>query len=47
LEGSKYKLVTKAKTGTITSTVVKGFSIPVSAIFDPAENLSALQALLG
>jgi len=41
-----YDLRTKATTGTLTSPVVSGFSIPVRAIFDEAENLAALRGCL-
>jgi Uma2 family endonuclease len=41
-----YELAVKVKSGTIQSVVVPGFEIPVRAIFDPAEQFTALQALL-
>ena len=41
-----YELAVKVKSGTIQSTVVSGFEIPVQAIFDAAEQFTALQALL-
>ena len=46
LHGEQYALNIKARTGTITSAVVKGFEIPIRAIFDPAENLAALQRMM-
>lgn len=42
-----YELAVKAKTGVLQSAAVSGLEIPVRAIFDPAEQLTALQALLG
>ena len=45
-EDSSYKLQIKATTGVLTSHVIQGFSIPVRAIFDEAENLAALRSLL-
>lgn len=44
-EGS-YRLAVKVKTGTIASVVVTGFEIPVRAVFDGAEQLAALQAIM-
>jgi Uma2 family endonuclease len=41
-----YELRTKAATGTLTSPVVTGFTIPVRAIFDDSENLAALRGWL-
>jgi Uma2 family endonuclease len=41
-----YLLAVKVKTGTIASAVVMGFEIPVRAVFDGAEQLAALQAIL-
>ena len=41
-----YELILKAGTGTITCLPVKGFSIPIEAIFDEAKNLQALQSIL-
>lgn len=46
LEGDAYVLALKVRSGTIQSTAVQGFEIPVRAIFDPGEQLAALQALL-
>ncbi len=45
-DDSSYKLQIKATTGVLTSHVIQGFSIPVRAIFDEAENLAALRSLL-
>lgn len=47
LRDGVYTLVAKTKTGTIESVVVKGFVIPVRAIFDPNEQVIALRAILG
>jgi Uma2 family endonuclease len=44
-EGS-YRLAVKVKTGSIASMAVQGFEIPVRAVFDPTEQLAALQAML-
>jgi Uma2 family endonuclease len=46
LQEGAYTLVTKSKTGIIESAVLKGFMIPVRAIFDPSEHVVALQAIL-
>ena len=46
LQDGVYQLAVKVKTGTITSAVVTGFEIPVRAVFDGAEQLVALQAIL-
>ncbi|MEM6316680.1 MAG: hypothetical protein AAF960_03365 [Bacteroidota bacterium] len=46
LIGGKYELQLKASEGTIKSVAVKGFHIPIKAIFDEQENLKALQNLL-
>lgn len=47
LRGEVYELVNKVHTNTISSSVVAGFEIPARAIFDAAEQLTALQAILG
>lgn len=44
--GDIYQLAIKAMTGQVNSFAVPGFEIPVRAIFDPAANQEALQALL-
>jgi type II secretory ATPase GspE/PulE/Tfp pilus assembly ATPase PilB-like protein len=41
-----YELKVKAATGTITSEVIAGLSLPVRAIFDEVENLAALRLLM-
>jgi Uma2 family endonuclease len=46
LQGEVYGLAVKVKTGTIGSVIVPGFDIPVRAVFDGAEQLAALQAIL-
>jgi Uma2 family endonuclease len=46
LQDERYGLAVKVKTGTIQSVVIEGFDIPVRAVFDAAEQLSALQAIL-
>ena len=46
LQEGVYRLAVKVKTGTIASEVVSGFEIPVRAVFDGAEQLAALQAIL-
>ncbi len=46
LEGDHYELAMKSRTGTVTSTVVQGFEIPVRAIFDKTENLQVLKRIL-
>ncbi len=46
LQDERYGLAVKVKTGPIQSVVIPGFDIPVRAIFDAAEQFSALQAML-
>jgi Uma2 family endonuclease len=46
LRDGSYYLNVKVREGTITSSVVPGFTIPVRAAFDPDENLAALKRLL-
>ena len=46
LQEGVYRLAVKVKTGTIASTAVAGFEIPVRAVFDGTEQLAALQAIL-
>jgi len=46
LKGETYELHVKAMTGTLKSSTIAGFIIPVRAIFDEAEQFKALQALL-
>lgn len=46
LVNGKYELLLKSDNGIITSQVIKGFSIPVQAVFDGKENLKALSGLV-
>lgn len=46
LQDDVYALVVKAKTGVLESFTIPGFTIPVRAIFDEAENRAALPTLL-
>ncbi|MCB0521041.1 MAG: Uma2 family endonuclease [Lewinellaceae bacterium] len=46
LENGTYRLVLKSGEGTIHSQAVKGFSIPIAAIFDKKENRKALLNML-
>lgn len=46
LEGEAYQLRTKADSGVIRSAVIERFVLPVRAVFDEAEMLAALQAIL-
>lgn len=46
LDGGEYRLAYKVGSGVLTSRVVAGFAIPVTAIFDVTENLAALRQLL-
>ncbi len=45
LKDGEYELNLKSKSGTIISSAVVGFSIPIAAIFDSKENLKALKQL--
>ena len=47
LEGERYTLQMKSATGDVRSVAVEGFEVPVRALFDDAENLRVLRALLG
>jgi Uma2 family endonuclease len=47
LRGDAYELAVKVKEGPLTSRAMPGFAIPARAIFDEAENVRALQALVG
>jgi Uma2 family endonuclease len=47
LKEGRYFLELKSGTGQVRSRVVSGFEVPIRALFDPAENLSALRSLLG
>ena len=42
----EYELILKSGEGTLKSTTIKGFAIPIAAIFDESKNLEALTALL-
>jgi Uma2 family endonuclease len=44
--GERYTLALETSTGTVSSPVITGLHLPVKAIFDDAENIAALQALL-
>ncbi len=44
LSAESYELVVKGKDGPLESLAIPGFTIPVRAIFDDAENRAALQA---
>ena len=47
LEGEGYSLELKSGTGTVKSAAVGGFELPIKALFDDAENLRTLRAILG
>ena len=47
LETKRYKLACKQTNGEVTSVAVKGFCIPVAAIFDAQINRDTLRSLLG
>jgi len=46
LKNGSYELNLKASEGRVTSVAVKGFKIPIKAIFDEQENLKTLRKLL-
>lgn len=46
LRDGTYSLALKSGSGQVRSTVVTDFAIPIRALFDPAENLTALRSLL-
>ena len=46
LEGEIYQLRVKTDTGTVRSVAVKGFAVPVCAVFDEAEKLAAVRRIL-
>jgi Uma2 family endonuclease len=46
LRAGRYELALKSGTGEVASAVVPGFRIPIRALFDDAENLRVLRALL-
>ena len=45
LENEEYQLVLKSHDGTLRSNVIKGFEIPVQAIFDEDLNTQTLEKL--
>ncbi len=45
LANGSYELNLKSKNGEISSAAIKGFTIPITAIFDPKQNLKALKQL--
>lgn len=47
LKGSEFELVLKSKDGQIESVAVDGFAVPIKAVFDTAEWISALKRILG
>lgn len=46
LEENHYELILKANEGTLKSFVMKGFQIPIQAIFDEAINVETLKKLM-
>ena len=46
LDNGQFELELKSASGDIISHIITGFQIPIRAIFNPAENLSALKRLL-
>lgn len=46
LDGERYALNIKARTGTVKSLAIAGFEIPIRAMFDPSENTATVQQLL-
>ena len=46
LEENQYELILKANEGTLKSFVMKGFQIPIQAIFDEAINVETLKKLM-
>jgi len=46
LLGESYELLIKSNSGSLKSTVITGFEIPIRAIFDEKENLKALQEIM-
>jgi Uma2 family endonuclease len=46
LEGEQYRLAVKVKEGIIQSAAMKGFELAVRAVFDSAEHLAALHAIM-
>jgi hypothetical protein len=46
LEDNRYELALKSSNGSIKSTVIKGFEIPIRAVFDEELNFEILQKLM-
>lgn len=46
ISNGQYELVLKSSNGSIKSSVIEGFEIPIKAIFDEEINLEAMQSLL-
>jgi hypothetical protein len=46
IDKDRYRLMKKTDSGILTSRAVKGFAIPVLALFDEGENLAALRMIL-
>ncbi|MFY7908457.1 MAG: Uma2 family endonuclease [Emticicia sp.] len=46
ISNGQYELVLKSSNGSIKSSVIEGFEIPIKAIFDEEHNLEAMQNLL-
>ena len=46
LEGEEFKLITKSKTGEISSEAIEGLNFSVSALFDRAANHSAIKTII-
>ncbi|MGQ0540643.1 MAG: Uma2 family endonuclease [Blastocatellia bacterium] len=46
LKNEEYDLLLKSKDGVIESVAIEGFQIPIKAIFNEAENLTALKTLI-
>lgn len=46
ISNGQYELVLKSSNGSIKSSVIEGFEIPIKAIFDEDHNLEAMQSLL-
>ena len=42
----EYELILKSGEGTLKSSIIKDFAIPIAAIFNESKNLEALTALL-
>jgi len=46
LETGEYDLALKSDSGSVKSTAIPGFEIPIRAVFDANENIAALEKLL-